>query len=726
MKTRLILDINKTQYAQLNSLVTGRVGDKASNTVDVYIVDGFIPYNLTGSDVYFECAKPDNTSVRDKNGITMIDAAKGHFEYTFPTQTFASVGKSKQAYFTVEKNSTVKATTQDFVIVSLPDALTNRIPSKTYISQLEELIWQLEQIQLDLLNSEAYREAHDAKEFAEQAKTISESVQEQLNQIVINGSIDPETKQARVDSNGFTYPLLKDRIDADQKKIENINKKANSEGVNVKFPPAPLVPAKGDGTDDTAIFQAIVNALPIDVELFIPTGTYLIGQVNFPGGRQNIKIRGNGTIKSKVGDYTANFVFGQYTYYVEITGITFVGLKGQVGAPTTYTPDKNAIIKISDGCGYFKIEKNRFLDHMGHFIVAGAIAGNDVEMGHTIEKNVFRNMVDLNDNRQCAILMQSNCQYSEVINNKFYNCQSAIHSLSANNKINFNNIEGGTLNIVGLPIVPKLSDYFDAKQGWIVCSFEGDPVVYNSAKTQIIGNKINHTNGNAPALLCEGSFSRNEGYFNISYNEMLVNKCDYSIMLKKNTGTRILDNSIGNTVANAHKAHVAMLESKSITLDKNHFIGDYKTAVLEGAEFYDGVNTFDKMGSTTSNYEYITNTNVTNKRRPRVLNYTFGCIDGSKTGLAPQHTANTWTYVKNAVGNYTVTHNIGHTSYAVNITGDNRIVCIKNMTANSFDIFVYSLSGGTAQDGYVYGTLTLSDNRHAGYYNLTSVPERIL
>ncbi|MEK4745888.1 right-handed parallel beta-helix repeat-containing protein [Bacillus sp. FSL R9-9481] len=252
MKTKLILDINKTQHAQLNSIVTGRVGDKASNTVDVYVVDGFIPYNLTGSDVYFECAKPDNTSVRDKNGITMIDAAKGHFEYTFPAQTFASVGKSKQAYFTVEKNSTVKATTQDFIIVSLPDALTNRIPSKTYISQLEELIWQLGQIELDLLNSEAYREAHDAKTFAEQAKLISESVQEQLNQIVINSSIDPETKQARVDKNGKTYETLKIRIDAEQNKIGILS------GYKIYVESYPRLEAE---TDDTERIKRAVSDL---------------------------------------------------------------------------------------------------------------------------------------------------------------------------------------------------------------------------------------------------------------------------------------------------------------------------------------------------------------------------------------------------------------------------------------------------------------------------------
>ncbi|MDF9457029.1 BppU family phage baseplate upper protein [Bacillus cereus] len=214
MKTRLILDINKTQYAQLNSLVTGRVGDKASNTVDVYVVDGFIPYNLTGSDVYFECAKPDNTSVRDKNGITMIDAAKGHFEYTFPTQTFASVGKSKQAYFTVEKNSTVKATTQDFIIVSLPDALTNRIPSKTYISQLDQLIEELRNMALQDINSKAAQEAHDALVNAQQARDIAQNVQDQLNTVIIKGDSSVEAAQARMDEKGTIHTTLKQRIDS--------------------------------------------------------------------------------------------------------------------------------------------------------------------------------------------------------------------------------------------------------------------------------------------------------------------------------------------------------------------------------------------------------------------------------------------------------------------------------------------------------------------------------
>ncbi|MED1010731.1 BppU family phage baseplate upper protein [Bacillus mycoides] len=365
MKTRLILDINKTQYAQLNSIVTGRVGDKVSNTVDVYVVDGFVPYNLTGSDVYFECAKPDNTSVRDKIGITMIDVAKGHFEYTFPTQTFAAVGKSKQAYFTVEKNSTVKATTQDFIIVSLPDALTNRIPSQTYISQLEEMIWQLEQIQLDLLNSEAYREAHDAKTFAEQAKTISESVQEQLNTIVIKGDSSVEAAQARVDANGNAYNTLKERIDSN---IISIDKQINDIGKNVKS-----FGAKGDGmTDDTKAIQSIISQ---GGNIMIPDGTFICGTIAIPSNT-HIKGSANTIIKFKPGSgvkgfySTAMFINANFPTYKSPSATdreTVVGLNENITIENiTFDALNNPVYGLQFiTCDYIKVKNCKIINAEG-------------------------------------------------------------------------------------------------------------------------------------------------------------------------------------------------------------------------------------------------------------------------------------------------------------------------------------------------------------------------
>ncbi|MGH1326589.1 glycerophosphodiester phosphodiesterase [Bacillus pretiosus] len=48
------------------------------------------------------------------------------------------------------------------------------------------------------------------------------SVQEQLNQVVVEGSIDPETKQSRIDASGNEHVVLKNRLDNDF--LTNANK----------------------------------------------------------------------------------------------------------------------------------------------------------------------------------------------------------------------------------------------------------------------------------------------------------------------------------------------------------------------------------------------------------------------------------------------------------------------------------------------------------------------
>ncbi|ONG65636.1 hypothetical protein BKK44_25105 [Bacillus cereus] len=140
MKTRLILDINKTQYAQLNAVVTGRQGDKETVTVNVFIVDSGVPYNLTGQDIYYEGLKPNNAYVRDKTGVKMINAIQGNFEYTFRPETFGVAGVGRRSYFSIEQGGTVRASTQDFGIVTLADAMTGHTMSGPYISELEQLI----------------------------------------------------------------------------------------------------------------------------------------------------------------------------------------------------------------------------------------------------------------------------------------------------------------------------------------------------------------------------------------------------------------------------------------------------------------------------------------------------------------------------------------------------------------------------------------------------------
>ncbi|EOO29045.1 hypothetical protein IIU_05727 [Bacillus cereus VD133] len=140
MKTTFELDIQKGKYEYTSLIVTGRMGDLESNTVDVYIKNGGEPYSLTNLTVFYECVKPDDTAIRDKEGVNIIDAAQGHFTYTFPAEVFSAPGQVKRSFFSIEKGKTFRATTQDFLVISLRDALTGHIESETYISEFDKAL----------------------------------------------------------------------------------------------------------------------------------------------------------------------------------------------------------------------------------------------------------------------------------------------------------------------------------------------------------------------------------------------------------------------------------------------------------------------------------------------------------------------------------------------------------------------------------------------------------
>lgn len=86
---------------------------------------------------------------------------------------------------------------------------------------------------------EALSEAKAAKTTAGQALTtagdaerVAKNVQEQFNGVVLEGSIDPETAQARVDYNGKEYSTLKERIDANQVEVMSTQSSVQSLSLN--------------------------------------------------------------------------------------------------------------------------------------------------------------------------------------------------------------------------------------------------------------------------------------------------------------------------------------------------------------------------------------------------------------------------------------------------------------------------------------------------------------
>ncbi|MEG7333218.1 XkdX family protein [Bacillus sp. 0102A] len=108
---------------------------------------------------------------------------------------------------------------------------------------------------------EALSEAKSAKVNAETALTtageaerVASNVQDQFNGVVLEGSIDPETAQARVDYSGKEYTTLKERIDANQ--IEVMSAKSSVQSISLN---ALDFKAEGD-TDSAAINKAIEYA----------------------------------------------------------------------------------------------------------------------------------------------------------------------------------------------------------------------------------------------------------------------------------------------------------------------------------------------------------------------------------------------------------------------------------------------------------------------------------
>ena len=99
------------------------------------------------------------------------------------------------------------------------------------------------------------------------AQNINQSnvdVQNQLDNIILeSGTSDAEVVQSRTDSNGNTFPLLKDRLN-------NIDKSILSRGVNLMD-----FGAKGDGvSDDTEYFKQFIS--DENKNKYIPQGEFLI------------------------------------------------------------------------------------------------------------------------------------------------------------------------------------------------------------------------------------------------------------------------------------------------------------------------------------------------------------------------------------------------------------------------------------------------------------------
>ncbi|MED3468448.1 hypothetical protein P4485_21575 [Bacillus thuringiensis] len=116
--------------------------------------------------------------------------------------------------------------------------------------------------------------ANDAVIVANNAILESSSVQEQLNQIVIEGDSSVESAQARIDAEGYTYPTLKDRIDAEQSKIMSLTNK--NKGIISLLDYEKYKVAIAEGFDWTKSFEEAFKNMKEGYTLTLPSGEVYI------------------------------------------------------------------------------------------------------------------------------------------------------------------------------------------------------------------------------------------------------------------------------------------------------------------------------------------------------------------------------------------------------------------------------------------------------------------
>ncbi|WP_445506786.1 glycosyl hydrolase family 28-related protein [Niallia sp. 03190] len=113
-----------------------------------------------------------------------------------------------------------------------------------------------------------------------------------VDNLLQNSEQASEVVDSRVDANGDTHAILKDRLDSDytdvtsqlankaqQTDLDLTNANLLTHGINALYPPVPLVGAKGDGvTDDTSTIQALINFIELNrySTLYCPGSLYLI------------------------------------------------------------------------------------------------------------------------------------------------------------------------------------------------------------------------------------------------------------------------------------------------------------------------------------------------------------------------------------------------------------------------------------------------------------------
>lgn len=110
--------------------------------VNVKNEDG-TPFNLTGTNIWFEGILPDKThKILDAKHAVILDATNGEFRFDMPKQAFSVAGSYVQAFFRIVRDGD-SLTTLEFDLTVLADKVISDLVPRDYVTPFEDLYDQL-------------------------------------------------------------------------------------------------------------------------------------------------------------------------------------------------------------------------------------------------------------------------------------------------------------------------------------------------------------------------------------------------------------------------------------------------------------------------------------------------------------------------------------------------------------------------------------------------------
>lgn len=191
----------------LPEIIFGRQGDKTGAVqINGTIIDGGVPYNLTGKSLVFKATTAKGTAVVvDSNNFNIVDASNGKFTYLIPNALWNEAGRIDNAYFSVYDDNEAQAESTLGLIFVVKKAIDmTQESANDYITIVDQTLQSLTANIGKLQNQvNAITNAYEAGEFYNKSE-IDTKVNSVKNEIT--SEVDEKVKavQDDVDANEQT------------------------------------------------------------------------------------------------------------------------------------------------------------------------------------------------------------------------------------------------------------------------------------------------------------------------------------------------------------------------------------------------------------------------------------------------------------------------------------------------------------------------------------------